>query len=265
MTRNFPAILFGILLLLAAPSHASEKIETIATRDGVTISFAVTVPEGPPKAAAILFVGGNGKLKLWQGRGMRSKNFLARSRQYFADGGIYTVTVDVASDQRREGLIDIRDGRDHRADIAALVQWARQKTKAPLWLIGTSRGTVSVAHLAPVLPIDGAVFTASVTEVSNRRSANVHDAELQEIKVPSLIVHHKRDECGVTPAYAVPGFAAKLKNATKVGTLLFDGGDTPISGPCQAQSAHGFLGIEEKVVADIVSWMLANGKSALRQ
>jgi pimeloyl-ACP methyl ester carboxylesterase len=248
----------AILLLPAGVVLAAEHEETIATRGDVTLSFVITAPDAAPTAAAILFAGGNGKLKLWQGKGARNRDFLVRSRQLFADRGVLTVTVDVASDQRESGLNDIRDGTDHRTDIAALVKWIRQKTSVPLWLIGTSRGTVSVAYLASTLPVDGAVFTASVTEASGKRSANVYDADLDRIKIPSLIVHHKRDECSVTPAYAVPGFAAKLENAEKVGILLFDGGDDPISRSCGAQSAHGFLGIESKVVGDIVSWMKAN-------
>jgi pimeloyl-ACP methyl ester carboxylesterase len=261
MTRQALLLVSAALFLLpAVPVLAAEYEETIATRGDVTLSFVVTAPDAAPTAAAILFAGGNGKLKLWKGKGTRNKNFLVRSRQLFADRGVLTVTVDVASDQRRGGLIDIRDETDHRTDIAALVKWIRQKTGASLWLIGTSRGTVSVAHLASTLPVDGAVFTASVTETSKKRSANVYDAELDRIKVPSLIVHHKQDNCSVTPAYAVPGFAAKLQNAAKVGTLLFNGGDDPISGPCKAQSAHGFLGLESRVVGDIVGWMKANSK-----
>ncbi len=259
-----PALFLAAAALLSA-SHtvpAAERAETVATRGDVTISFVATTPNTAPKVAAILFAGGNGKLKLWQGNGVQSGNFLVRSRQLFADRGVFTVTVDVASDQRDGGLNDLRDGNDHRMDIAALVRWIRQQTTAPLWLIGTSRGTVSVAHLASSLPpgsVDGAVFTASVTEPSGRRSANVYDADIDRIEIPALIVHHKRDDCSVTPARAVPGFAAKLRNAAKVGTLLFDGGDDPKSGPCQAQSAHGFLGIESKVVDGIVGWMLDNG------
>jgi hypothetical protein len=107
-----------------------------------------------------------------------------RSRQLFADRGVLTVTVDVASDQRQGGLIEIRDGTDHLTDIAPLVKWIRQQTTMPVWLIRTSRGRVSVAHLASVLPVDGAVFTASVTGASNRRPANVNDADLDRIKVP---------------------------------------------------------------------------------
>ena len=37
---------------------------------------------------------------------------------------------------------------------------------------------------------------------------------------------------------------------------MFDGGDYPISRSCRAQSAHGFLEIEAKVVGDIIGWML---------
>jgi hypothetical protein len=41
--------------------------------------------------------------------------------------------------------------------------------------------------------------------------------------------------------------------------MLFDGGDPPRSGPCQALSEHGFLGIEDRVVDAIAGWMRARG------
>ncbi|MEK9724117.1 MAG: hypothetical protein VW405_11640 [Rhodospirillaceae bacterium] len=255
-------IIAGFLATLftaTAPSAAAEREETIPTREGVTISFVVTEPAPEPRAAAILFMGGNGKMRLWRGRGARNRNFLVRSRQLFADRGIFTVTVDVASDQRTDGLIDIRDGADHRKDIAAVADWIRDRTRVPLWLVGTSRGTVSVAHLAGVLPVDGAVFSATVTEPSSRRAANVHDANLDRIRVPTLVVHHRHDECHVTPAYGVSRLVSGLGNAPKVESMMFEGGKAPISGPCEARSAHGFFGIEEKVVDATVRWMLANG------
>ena len=123
MTRQALFLVSAALFLLAAvPVPAAEYEETIATRGEVTLSFVVTAPDATPTAAAILFAGGNGKLKLWQGKGARNRNFLVRSRQLFADRGVLTVTVDVASDQRESGLNDIRDGTDHRTDIAALVK-----------------------------------------------------------------------------------------------------------------------------------------------
>ena len=237
---------------------ADEKIVTIDSRASVTVGFVATQPAGSTKAAAILFAGGHGKLKLWKGRGPRSKNFLVRSRRLFADRGVLTVTIDVPSDRRKEGLDDFRGTDDHRKDVGAVVKWLRNRTKAPIWLIGTSRGTVSLSHLAGKLPIDGVVFTASVTEVSSRRTATALDGELENITVPTLLAHHKADDCVVTPAFGISSISDRLTKSPKVETKLFSGGTPSDERACGAISAHGFLGIEEKVVGAIVNWMTAN-------
>jgi hypothetical protein len=39
--------------------------------------------------------------------------------------------------------------------------------------------------------------------------------------------------------------------------LLFEGGDPPQSGPCDALAAHGYFGIEERVSNAIADWILA--------
>ena len=109
------------------------------------------------------------------------------------------------------------------------------KTQAPLWLIGTSRGSASVAYLAGSLSVDCAVFIATVTELSNAGKPTAYDADLRKIKVPSLIARHKEDACVVTPADSPPAFAASLKNAPKVETILFDGGDPDFASSCKAQ------------------------------
>lgn len=258
--RGRSSLFLGALLVLVTMTNPSsaETEQTIKTRDNVTISFVVTQPDGPVKSAAILFAGGSGKVKLWKGRGAQTKNFLVRSRGRFAKRGVLTITVDVPSDRRRKGLVHWRDSDEYRQDIAAVVKWVKSKTNAPLWLIGTSRGSISVAYLAGALPVEGAVFTATVTEESNAGKPTAHDADLRKIKVPSLIVHHKEDACFVTPTDSLPAFAAALKNAPKVETILFDGGDPDISSPCKALSAHGFLGIEDAVVSRIVAWMHKN-------
>ena len=231
---------------------------TIHSREGVTISFIVNAPEGQPKAVAILFAGGSGKLKLWKGKGARSTNFLVRTRTLFAERGILTLTVDVPSDRRRKGLDDFRGSDGHRADIAAVMRWARSKTSAPVWLIGTSRGTVSLGHLSGKLPVDGAVFTASVTEESSRRPAMALDGDLEAITAPVLLVHHKADDCSVTPVWGVSKIADRLKKSSRVETILFTGGDPDRSDSCKALSKHGFIGIEDKVIDRIVGWMTAN-------
>jgi dienelactone hydrolase len=254
-----PAVLMLTLCLVMAlhPAAAEEEI-TIKSRDGVTVSFIVNEPDHRTKATAILFAGGNGKLKLWKGKGTRSNNFLVRSRTLFAARGILTLTVDVPSDRRRMGMNNFRDSEKHRADIAAIVRWVRKKTNAPVWLIGTSRGTVSLSHLAGKLPIDGVVYTASVTEESGRRPATALDGDLEAITTPVLLAHHNADGCTVTPVWGLLKITDRLKKAAKVEIKTYTGGDPDISGPCKAKSKHGFIGLEAKVVDDIVRWMLNN-------
>lgn len=249
-----------VCVALCSTQAMAEEEVTIPSRDGVTISFVVNEPAQPAKAAVILFAGGSGKLKLWKGRGPRSKNFLIRSRTLFSDRGILTLTLDVPSDRRRKGLTDFRDSDDHRADISAVVRWLRGRTKAPVWLIGTSRGTVSLGHLAGKLPIDGAVFTASITDGGNRDRPTALDGDLEKIMVPVLLAHHKADGCYVTPAWGISKISDRLKKSPRVETILFSGGDPDQSDECKSLSKHGFIGIEEKVVERIVTWMTANGR-----
>jgi len=40
--------------------------------------------------------------------------------------------------------------------------------------------------------------------------------------------------------------------------LSYDGGSPPISEPCEAKSAHGYLGLEAQVVSDIAAWIRAH-------
>ena len=82
---------------------------------------------------------------------------------------------------------------------------------------------------------------------------------LQRITIPTLIVSHARDGCDVTPAADAPKLRSRLANAKTVEVAVLDGGSPPRSEPCQAMFQHGFLGIEDKAVATIARFILANG------
>ncbi len=260
-------LVLGLVLAAAEAvtnAHAAnERTVTIDTRPGVRVGFVLIEPARPPVASAILFSGGSGKLRLWR----RSRplsldrgNFLVRTRRMFARHGILTAVVDAPSDQREDGLDGFRHTKDHRKDIAALVRWLRNKADVPVWLIGTSRGTVSVAHLAAKMKIDGAVFTASVTEASNRRPGTALDARLEDITAPALIVHNRDDDCFVTPSSNVGMIRDRLKRSAAVAVMMFGGGTPTGFSPCGAMSYHGFLGIEDKVVGAIAGWIRARAK-----
>jgi hypothetical protein len=76
--------------------------------------------------------------------------------------------------------------------------------------------------------------------------------------VPTLIVHHVKDACNVTPFDAVPDLAAALSTAKTVTVLSYDGGAPSGERTCGAYHYHGFRGIEKKVVRDISDWIVAN-------
>ncbi len=266
MKIRFAGALAALAAIVASSAvHAlDERNVTIETRPGVTLGMVVVRPDAAPVAGVILFAGGSGKLKLWRRtRPLRLDrgNFLVRTRRMFAGHGFLTIVVDVPSDQRADGLIGFRHSADHRTDIAAVMRWMRKTANAPLWLIGTSRGTVSVAHLAASLPIDGAVLTAVVTEMSSRRPAMALDARLEDVTAPVLLVNHRDDDCRVSPSSNMGMVRQRLKKSAHVEIMIFTGGRNEDPNGCQAMTNHGFLGIEEKVVAAIAGWI----KSGLRR
>jgi hypothetical protein len=70
------------------------------------------------------------------------------------------------------------------------------------------------------------------------------------IKAPVLFVHHASDQCEVTPY----SDAARFSDTYPLITVF--GGAPSQSGPCDAFSAHGYLGKESETVEQMVNWML---------
>jgi pimeloyl-ACP methyl ester carboxylesterase len=248
------------LLTLAASPGAAEQVVTIDTRPGVTQSFIFIEPAGKPTANLILFMGGNGKIALWRDPNRRNNNFLVRTRDRFAAQGFNVAVVDSPSDRHRDGLVGWRETDEHRTDIAAVIKWLTNRAKLPVWLVGTSRGTISAAWLGASLAVDGLVLTSSVTLPARRNPATALEAPLDRIKVPVLIVANSEDGCAVSPPQGANALKSALTASPKVEIELFDGGDRPRAEPCEAMSRHGYLGLEGKVVDAIARWIKAQDR-----
>jgi len=250
------AFLLSSTLALGWPG-ASAEIVDLPTRPDVTQRF-LYLPAERPRAVALLFIGGSGKLKLKDDGHSRSSNFLYRSRELFTKRGISVLLPDAPSDRLKDkaGMAGWRDSSEHAEDIRSMLKWTHQRGSVPVFLIGTSRGTISAANggarLHPPDGPDGVVLSSAVTGVSRKRPGNVFDVRLARIQVPTLIVHHENDDCSVTPFSGAKKLQGKIKGSKLVS---FTGGDPPQSESCQALSAHGYLGIEDRVVGEIVQWM----------
>jgi pimeloyl-ACP methyl ester carboxylesterase len=253
------AIAAAVLWLLApAAPLAAEELISLQTRSGVTQSFYLTKPAGTPRAALVLFPGGDGKLRNYGPADLKRGNFLVRSRDLFVQRGFTVAVFDAPSDEG-SGMTDFRTSKQHATDIAAVVAWLRQSGGAPVWLVGTSRGTISAAlGAARTAGIAGLVLTSSVTRASRRERETVYDAGLSEIKIPVLVVHHRQDACPICPFADTGQLLESLAQAPRKELLAFEGGAAPRSDPCEALSAHGYLGIERQVVAAISEWIVAH-------
>lgn len=260
LKRLFLKIAFAAsgVLATASASALEEQYVQIETRPGVTQAFMLIEP-AKPLASVILFAGGDGRIGITTDGIRRKNNFLVRSRHLFADQGFMVATVDAASDfQGGEGLTGTRSGKKHAQDITGVIAFLKRKTQVPVWVIGTSRGTISAANAGARIEQngpDGIVLTATVTGQSRNRPYSVFNVQLKVIRQPVLIVHHKADGCKVSPYSGTSGVAKALKTASTVEVLAFEGGDPPQSGACDALSYHGFLGIESQVVGAIGAWI----------
>jgi dienelactone hydrolase len=250
------------LVLLALPGQSSAQIPRVVdvpTRPAVTQRLLVLVPENP-KAAVVLFAGGHGGLQISpEGRfAWGAGNFLVRSRQMFASHGLTVAVVDAPSDRQHPPyLAGFRQTSGHAADVKAVIAWLKQQANVPVWLVGTSRGTQSVAFLATELPAtgggpDGIVLTATIL-TDRPGSRPVPAVPLGEITVPTLVVHHKQDGCELCRYGDLPKLMDKLSAVPRKELFTFEGG-TNQGDPCEARAYHGFNGIEREVVAKIAEW-----------
>jgi pimeloyl-ACP methyl ester carboxylesterase len=234
----------------------APRVVDVPTRPGVTERI-LYLPARDAKAAAILFAGGHGGLAIdAAGKfGWGGGNFLVRTRTLFVERGVAVAVIDAPSDKLPQGLGGFRQTPEHATDVRAVVEWLRNETKLPVWLVGTSRGTQSAAATALAgVGADGVVLTSTVLYESRGRPVNAMPVE--RLTMPVLVVHHKGDVCAGSPYSLAPALADKLTGASRKAFVAFDGGKSE-GDPCEAFAYHGYNGIEPQVVDAIVAFMLA--------
>jgi pimeloyl-ACP methyl ester carboxylesterase len=240
---KLPAFLLGASLAFAA---AGQEIVTLQPRPGVTQSFFVAgMGTGKVRAVALLMIGGGGAINLRIQDGkirFAPGNFLPRSRLEFIRNGILPVILDNPSDHKAAISAEFRASSAHATDVRAIVaEMKKRYPRLPVFLVGTSRSTLSAAHLAAALDqeLAGVVLSASFL-----------DFDWSQVRIPVLLVHHVDDGCRHTPYRG----AARLEKRYPL--VSVHGGKPPKSGPCEPFSQHGFYGKEPETVDAIAGWML---------
>jgi len=247
--RAAVSLLAFVAVLTAGRAAAEDRIQ-LPSRPGV-VQPILYQPASAPIASVVLFPGGGGVIA-----GVRN-NFLLRVRGDLAAQGISVAVIDVPSDHA-EADNDYRAGADAAADAASVVVFLKTKAAVPVWLIGTSRGSISAANAAARLgpsQVNGVVLTSSVW------TGGMDLVPLTPIAVPTLIVHNRDDQCRHSPVNGAAPALATLTNAPARDLLLVSGGESR-SDPCGALSHHGYLGIENQVVPPMIAWIKSHNAPA---
>lgn len=251
-------LLLAVIASIAAAVAHGQEIVTLQARAGVTQSYLLVGTPQQAQAVAVLFPGGAGNIRLrLESEQVRFSpgNFLVRSRTEFVSRGVAAAVVDTPSDQQPGMADEFRLGEQHYADILAVVQDLRKRFPGiPVFLAGTSRGTISAASIGKRMgkDVDGVVLTATLflAGAGRRAQPGLSGFDFGTIPAPLLFVHHRDDACNVTP------YQSARQLANRFPLVSVSGGLPPQSEPCEAMSNHGFLGKESETVAAIVNWML---------
>ena len=241
-------------MLLAPPARAADGFVQLDAGRGDARIPVYAMEHAQAGATLILLPGGDaGTGKISNGE-PGSGNFLVRARQLFVDQGFNVLVMFRASDLR---LLDFpeRISSEHVTEIAHVIDYARSTYGKPVWLVGTSRGTVSATAATIALGrerIAGLVLTSSVT---NRKAGAIGTQDLDKITVPTLVVHHKLDACPICVPSQAEALIDRLKNAPQRKFILVEGGSSPQGDPCEARHWHGYPNAEAQTVKLITDWI----------
>jgi hypothetical protein len=271
------ALFAAVAVALATPVQAQPsaagcgELVTIPTHGRTTTRYALAQPtaaKGSP-VVLMLLVGGGGHLNLDASGCPRALkgNFLVRSLEHFRAHGFATALVDAPSDHPGEdGLKSFRVTPAHGDDLGRITADLHKRTGQRVWIVGTSRGTISAVNAASRLSgaaaADGVVLTSAITSPGSGgkrpwAAQSVFDLPLQAIKMPVLVVGHAADKCPRTPASLMGRITART-NGVREQTVTVTGGSggNPVGlAACQGRTPHGFLGQEAEVAAGIARFV----------
>jgi hypothetical protein len=275
--------------LAAATPSACGEVVSVATHEQTTMRYAFRPPApiapadstaGAPPTPSVtpvtlaLLAGGPGLLKLDQNGCPHALtgNWLVRAVPLFNALGFATALIDAPSDyQGDDGLAGFRSNPQHAVDLGKLIASLRARSHGAVWLIGTSRGTISAANAASrltgALAPDGVVLTSALMagQLSARKTwvaQTVFDLPLEHITMPLLVTGHAADTCIRSPAARMGEISARTKGVRQqVVTVTGGQGWTGAAdtSACQGHAPHGYVG-QEQEVADGIARFVRGGK-----
>jgi pimeloyl-ACP methyl ester carboxylesterase len=168
----------------------------------------------------------------------------------------------------RSGLAGFRLAPDHAEDLGKAIADVRARIQGPVWVIGSSRGSISAVNAAMRLTgrlrqTESCSLSALMVGSDSRARPwlyqTVFEARLEDIKVPVLVVGHAADKCLRSPARLMDKITARTNGAREQVVTVTGGPDyddavsieacvgihrtaTPISKPTSRPASRGSSG-----------------------
>jgi len=258
-------LLLSWLLIACTISHQAARaanevsMHELATRPGVTVQVMLIKPE-QAVGMLLIFPGGNGLVTFNRDGTTGYRGFPVKNPAIFARHGFVVAVINAPSDQPSYFR---RDSRAHTEDVARVLEFLRQQSDQPLWLVGHSAGSTSVANVAIELRAQrpmGIVLMSSENGRSDTRSGYLDPLKIEDINLPVLVIHHRQDECPFTLFSNAQKMSQRLKSSPRTELLSFSGGGPVTGDTCGSLHYHGYPGIEEEVAARVAAWIKAQPK-----
>jgi len=207
-------------------AEAAGVIEQSTVSVGGAQAALLTPPH--PHGALVLLAGGDGRIGVGADGSIGDEgNQLVRTRAAYAAHGFAVLVPDCC------------------IDVAAAVEYMGRYGKVTL--VGTSRGTWRAARgiAAGAHPARLVLTSGLLSDASGNRENVIAILGSPAALPPTLIVHHRHDECRETLPEGVAPFLAWTGGRARV--VWLDGGASE-GDPCEAFAHHGFNGIDGQVV-----------------
>ena len=222
--RSFGGLAVLLSIVVATPGAADETVTIGGSR-------AVLIRPKAVRASVILLPGGSGAIQAGDHGDINGLlgNQLVRTRNAYAARGLAVLVADV------------------NTDLAAAVDYMAA-IKRPVTVIATSRGTQRAAEgIARGARPDALVLTSGFLSPESGSSSNVMSILGSAQALPrTLVIHHRNDGCKFTQPAGVAPFIRWTGGRARVSWLS---GGADAGEPCEAQSHHGFNGLDGQVVS----------------
>lgn len=253
-SRLFLSFAACCLLAMGVADSTAGELVKVPTRTDKKVTVFWHATEGAT-VTLLVFPGGGGGFGHVENGWPSSNNFLVRTARLWADQGFNLAIFGRPNDSEELGYED-RISEIHMQDVKAVLDWVKAKSTAPIWVIGTSRGTISATSTLIRLQdpqIAGGVLSSSV--VSYKKAGAVPKQDLPQIKVPMLVYHHEKDACEICRPYEVSRIVSGLTGSPVKKLMMVNGGANPTGSPCEGNHWHGFIGMEPQAVSEMGAWI----------